>query len=382
MLLDCARICTTSARSGQTLTLPRQEIDWQYLFSSAAAHGMLPVLYQQLAVLERGAVPQAVLVSLRAEFQRNAWRSMALTREMLDLLTVLEAAGIPAVPVKGPLLASLLYGNVALRQFTDLDLLIRRRDVIRAKDALLARGYQQPYPLTAAQELHHLRFHREYGLVRSDGRVLVELQWEIAERYFSFPLGLDSVWERLQLASLAGKPVSSLATEDLLLLLCAHGAKHLWHRLAWICDVARLLEVRPHIDWDGLLRQARALGGEWMLLLGLSLASELREARLPVEIERKVHGRRAIASLASQVWRNLFEPGSEDPGLLQSCAFHLRTRERWRDRAGYCFRLATTPTLADYRLVSLPPIAASFYYAIRPARLVGTYAQKVFPRRA
>jgi hypothetical protein len=364
------------------LAVRQQEIDWQYLFRSAARHRVVPILYQQLAALEGGAVPDAVLDSLRAEFQRNAWRSMALTREMLDLLTALEAVGIPAVPVKGPLLASLLYGSVALRQFTDLDLLIRRRDVLRAKGALLDRGYRQPYPLTAAQEMHHLRFHREYGLVRSDGRILLELQWELAEGYFSFPLTLDSLWERLEPASLAGKPVLSLATEDLLLMLCAHGAKHVWHRLAWICDVARLLEVQPDIDWDRVLRQARDLGSEWMLFLGLSLASELLGARLAPEIARKVHGRRIIVSLASQVSRNLFEPESEDPGLLRSCVFHLRSRERWRDRVGYCFRLATTPTLSDYGLFSLPPGLASFYYVVRPVRMAGTYAQKVFPTRS
>ena len=69
-------------------------------------------------------------------------------------------------------------------------------------------------------------------------------------------------WESLRTVTLAGRRVHTLAPEPLLLFLCSHGAKHMFERLGWICDVARFLIVTPDLDWPAILtaaRHARAL---------------------------------------------------------------------------------------------------------------------------
>jgi len=50
-----------------------------------------------------------------------------LTKELLELLTLFEAHCIPASPYKGPALAIMAYGNLALRQFSDLNILVHKR---------------------------------------------------------------------------------------------------------------------------------------------------------------------------------------------------------------------------------------------------------------
>jgi hypothetical protein len=52
--------------------------------------------------------------------------------------------------------------------------------------------------------------------------------------------------------------VMALVGEDLLLILCAHGAKHLWMALGWICDVAELLRVHRDMNWPDILEEARS----------------------------------------------------------------------------------------------------------------------------
>ncbi len=155
-----------------------------------------------------------------------------------------------------------------------------------------------------------------------------------------------------------------------MLVLCAHGAKHLWERLEWICDVAELLRRVPLSDGDGLLERARALGAERMLLLGLRLAVDLLGAPLPERLQRNVAANPVVAALAEQVRERLFRhtPGAlPDPWELR--AFHLRVRERWRDRARYVWYVVTTPNAADWRIVRLPPSLSVLYYALRPLRL-------------
>src|ERR1700681_921232 len=64
-----------------------------------------------------------------------------LTGKLLRLLELFQAAEIPVIPLKGPVLAQILYGDPVLREFEDLDLLVRKRDVLRALQLLNAHGY-------------------------------------------------------------------------------------------------------------------------------------------------------------------------------------------------------------------------------------------------
>jgi hypothetical protein len=90
-------------------------------------------LYQSLNTTCPEAVPKANLAQLRNYFHANAQRNLFLTQELLKLLTLFKTNGISAIPYKGPVLAVAVYGNLALRQFGDLDILVHKRDVLRAK---------------------------------------------------------------------------------------------------------------------------------------------------------------------------------------------------------------------------------------------------------
>jgi hypothetical protein len=210
--------------------------------------------------------------------------------------------------------------------------------------------------------------------------VIIELHWRITERYFSFPLDPQGLWDRRVRVSLAGKEIWTFSPEDLLLVLCVHGTKHLWGRLLWICDVARMLCAYPSMNWPRLIAEARALGSERMLRLGLFLANELLGAPLPVEVERGTRADLVVASLTTRLRSWLFVDPEQQPGTLASIPFHLKARERWRDRMRYCLRLALTTTAGDWALVRLPSPFFPLYYLLRPIRLVGTYGTELLRR--
>jgi hypothetical protein len=170
---------------------------------------------------------------------------------------------------------------------------------------------------------------------------------------------------------LAGTQLPSLAPEDMLLTLCAHGASHCWTHLSMICDIAELLRSQKHLDWQQICRRAGSLGSLRMVLLGLSLAHELLGADLPAEITSQAKADRLLEPLVQQVHKGLISATTE-LGMLKTVLFHLRARERWRDRVRYCFRLAAMPTKEDYDL-PLPASLAFLYYLIRPLRLAGKY---------
>ena len=216
LLLCCARICEDSDRDACIRALLGKEIDWSYLLSTALPHGMMPLLYWHLNATCPDAVPKAAMEQLREHFRDNARRNLFLTGELLRLLNLFEAQGITAIPYKGPALAASVYGNIALRNFSDLDVLVHRQVVPRSKELLISSGYQPAHQLTNAQEAAFLRYECDRPFTRDDGASIVELHWEIMPRRLSFPLDTELLWERLVSISLGGKVVPTLSPEDLL----------------------------------------------------------------------------------------------------------------------------------------------------------------------
>lgn len=94
---------------------------------------------------------------------------------------------------------------------------------------------------------------------------------------------------------------------------------------------------------------------------------------------------RAVKVLAAQVRERLFHEASGPPGTFEEfmfLPFHLRMRERVRDRIRYCIRRAVTPNANDWALLPLPTSFYPLYYVLRPIRFAGKYGRRVVERFA
>ncbi len=381
LLLGAARTTLDAEQADGLRELCRSPLDWSELLETAHRQGVLPLLYRNLAAICPEAVPPSILDRLRGRFRESAANSLLLVGELVRILDLLEARHIPAIPYKGPLLALRAYRHVTLRPFGDLDILIRRHDVLRAKEILCVSGYRPELVLSRAEEGAHLARQCEYNFSGDGGRVWVELHWEVVPRLFSSPIDQGKLWECAEWTSLQGRPVQTLSAEHALLVVCVHGAKHLWTRLKWICDVAELIDASPDLRWGALLAEARARGGERMLLLGLALANALLATALPPGVLGRIGADRTVAALARLVQEWLFgedENGAPPPQSLGRLSFYLRMRERPADRARHCIQLATSPTIGDWRWLSLPGRLAFLYPVLRPFRLLGKFGPRLF----
>jgi len=364
LLLSCVRPDLNAERVKRIRALVQAQMDWDRLLRLARQHGVVPLLYRSLSASCPESVPQDSFNRLRDRFQANARRNVFLTRELLRLLSVFEAHEIAALPLKGPVLAVSAYGDLALRQFSDLDILVHRRDVPRAGELLLSQGYCPRGHQTSAQKAACLQAQFHHKFMRSD-EALVELHWGLIEWQFSSSLDLDRVWERLETISLAGTAVRNLSPEDMLLFLCVHAAKpaHRWQRLGWICDVAGLLHTHQGLDWGRVMAEAHRLGSERRLLLGLRLAGELLGAALPEPVRGKMQSAPVVQALAAQVCERL---GGSDGNrhTLEGPRFDLQVMERRRDRARFLLRSVLASTAIKWALRS--PVGL----LVRPYRLL------------
>jgi hypothetical protein len=377
----CARTVLTSEQALMIRRAAGAVTDWEGQIRRAGFHGLLPLLALHLDAAGAD-VPDEVLGRLRDALRRNTKRNVALTAELLAVLSALEARGIRAVPYKGPVLAAAVYSHLGLREFGDLDVLVPREQVATAAGVLVRRGYRPRFELSPSQEAALLATRYEHPFRRLADGAMVEVQWGIVPSYFGVPLDHARLWGRAEEVTIGARRVRSLRPEDLLVVLTVHGAKHLWRRLAWVCDVAELVRARRDLDWGALEREVDRLRVRRILLLGLGLARDVLGAPLPARVEAWLHEEPAVERLEAQVvdaWRRRPETW---PGVIEGVGFHLRARERWGDRLRYGIGLATSTTPGDWDLLTLPSGLFPLYYPLRAIRLVAKYGWQARRRLA
>jgi len=365
LLLGCAR---TRASAGLR-ELAATEVDWEYLFLLARRHAVVPLLYLQLERHASDLIPAEKLSQLKKHYLENSARNSILTAELCRLLTSFAAFGIEAIPYKGPVLALFAYDNLALRRFVDLDVIVKKDDVLKAREILLARGYTPSKSLSLGQQELLLRTQHNMQFSRDNHRLIVELHWEVAPHLFASTVDANSLWQDLATIDLQGMQVRTLSAEDLLFSLCVHGSRHLWERLGWICDVAELISRRD-FDWNALLKRAADADNERMFLLGLYLAEQLLDAPLPPEVKQRCDADERLPSLAENIVEHLFSGTTHVPATTREIfKYNLDVRKTLNARARYLLHMLR-PTDSDLGSHSLPARLSFAYYLTRPFRLL------------
>jgi hypothetical protein len=369
LLLHCARTIAPDHIATRIRNVASKAIDWQYLFQLARRHSILPLLYLQLDRHASDLVPSEHLAQLKKNYLENVARNTVLTAELCRLITRFAGSDIDAIPYKGPALALFAYGNVALRRFVDLDVIVKKTDVLKAREILLDEDYTPAKSLSLNQQELLLRTQHNMQFSRDNHRLIVELHWEVAPHLFASTVNSDQLWNDLVSIDLNGIEVKTLSAADLLFSLCIHGSRHLWERLGWICDIAELL-ARHDFDWPTLLKRASQADSERMFLLGLYLAERLLEAPLPPEVKQRCDSDPRLASLAGNVVKNLFNGPTHVPATSSEIfKYNIGVRKTLGARARYILYMLR-PTDGDLGTHSLPESLSFGYYLARPFRLL------------
>lgn len=351
--------CCGHAGQLDITSLLTPDLDWQRVLESAEHHRLIPAMHSALS--GKNGVPSTV----RVRAHKRAWRVLHFTVELTKIARCFEQRGIEFLAHKGPALAQLLYGNPAMRQFGDLDVIVRSRDFARAKHALMESGYDPGLRLSPRQEKSFLQSGYECSFGLNSERNLVELQWQIVPRFCSINFDIDALFSRSARIDLDGMSLRTLGGEDLLLVLCVHAAKHEWAELGMLRDIATLAQFS--LDWNWIVAEARRLGILKILQVSLLAVGDLFRASLPIQLPPPTQGAAELASAIVRRLQHNYEPETESTRYFRA---QLQTRERWRDRARFVWRLATTPSVQEWRAVQIPERYFALYRGVRIGRLM------------
>ncbi|HTW89113.1 MAG TPA: nucleotidyltransferase family protein [Candidatus Binataceae bacterium] len=370
VLACCAAGPDAIATGSNSAVPPAANLDWRRVIDLALGEGVMPSVYRFLAGYRAEDIPEHAMRELRFHFQGNSLRNRLLARELSRLTALLESHGITPIAFKGPLLAQMAYGDVALRQFSDLDLLVPRSEMPRVIEVLDKQGFS-PQLSSPAIVTNGFFQASEDAFIKPGTMTVIDLHWDLMPRYFPFAPAAEQVRRRAIRQRLEDGEVWAPALHHQMLIACVHGTKHGWPSLGAIADVAALLRIENGYDWPGLYDEAAALGSLPMLLLGLRLAHAALAARVPDSAVEMARRDPIVSSLAPRLLDSLFA-SYEDPRIsfFHDWMVPLRAIGRRRAQLAYVVDRAFAPTFDDWQFVRLPGPLFPLYYPLRPLRLL------------
>jgi hypothetical protein len=370
LLLSCARTQVTPEISDRIRTLVKKQVDWIELIRLAMRHDVMTLLYRNLQQVCPDSVPENILGPLGARHRERAREAQRRVEALVRITSLFEEQGILAVPYKGPALAQRLYGDLSLRGFGDLDIMILERDVPRAKELTQLLGYEVMFLNDTVQLAEHVRANRELIFSNPSDGAQLELHWRFALQSLCVKDDPGRFLQYFERIGLGGSQVLSLPLEVYLLILSLHATKHKWRQLKLICDIAEILGHNS-VDWNYVIREAHDLGLERMLAVGVLLAEAPLEAVIPAELARGLQIDHTARALAAQVRRSLFTEPDEDWSAHADFYFQVKIRERLRDKASMLHRNLPSilaPNERDRQFLSIPEQLSTLYYFVKPFR--------------
>jgi hypothetical protein len=332
------------------LDLMRAELEGPYLAAEeamrvldlAAEENVLPWAAACLRAQTHCGAPE--LDARVRSIERDARISAFVWSETLrSTLAEFHRRGVSVISLKGPWLAQRLYGNTALRLYSDLDLLVRRADFARSEELLSGLGF------SAAGRRD------DYARTWTRGSIILELHDDV-ENPLAFDFGIEAVWGRAQLAEFNGVPARLLAPSDELRFLCLHGARHRFERLSHVLDL--VLAFRQLAKPQSVTQPERHRDSERMLALGCMMAARLDPQVVDVEARyTSIPDRESLEKTAERLWQErMREPAPMLDWRMKHLFLLLIERNGWY-RLLACVRYL--------RILSTRLIAADFAFAAR-----------------
>jgi len=294
------------------------------LLRAAAREGLLGLLARSATNPHRELQIKAAAIEAHGAF---------MLAELARIAAAFEEARIPLLAFKGPVLSQQLYGHPGLRSFSDLDVIVSPRDADAGERLVRKLGYRDAEPLGDAERMTNRRFAGE-SLFTNDGNgVLLDFHTLFSNQQFPIRLAFDDVWERR--TSVAGIPTFS--DVDLVLLTCSHAAKHLWHKLEYLAQIAAL--ARMPIDWREVERRAREARVWRQVALSFALAREALGIDVPIDAD-PTRIKAIVGKAHDATGRDLFLLFDRRIDVLRSLALSLfvPTHEDYRSALPWLYR--------------------------------------------
>lgn len=337
--------------------------DWPRFRTLARTNRVVPLVARNLPQVAAGRMPEDTAAWLRNAAERATADNRRVAEAMPSILTALAEDDIPAMLFKGPVLAA-DYGDLSLRQFADLDLLLPGERFDAGIAALARLGYAPVERFSPREYRMHRRYHSALVLNRPGGPE-VDAHWRLTPTTWGPAVDYPALWRRSVVRDVAGCAVRTFADEDMLAYLALHAAKEKWHRLSMVADLGEFIGGHAGLDWTAALERATRQGSRRILLLAATLAHRLLDTPLPAPVQQQIAAEPKLEPLVAEIVAGYTSEVFRRSVIFRLSRMRLQMLERRRDRLNYLARTVLTPRIRHARFLPLPALLSPAYPAVK-----------------
>lgn len=364
------------------------ELDWDHIRRIAGRNGVLPLVAWNLLNNFSGFLSNDQKSEAAEYLIRHTKKNLFSTLKLIEIAQALEKESVAILPFKGTVLAQYAYGNLALRHYVDLDVLVKPKDFDKAVDVLQHNGYR-PIEIgsSGGVKRKNLFFRRkkDLGMISNDGEIRLELHWKLSGSHFALPFEIDELWNRLEQIEIGGSRLNDLPFCDRFVYLCLHGSRHKWEKFAWICDLHELILINENsetpAEWKAVRAHAKRHGCEKVFALGLFLVQYFYKIDANNSCRAYVdEDNEAFVKIAREIENKNFSGATDPSDISDWYLYHLALKERQTDRIKlhiyyivWYLKLTFKPNSLDKQVFHLPDVFYPLYFVLRPFRLLFTY---------
>lgn len=258
--------------------------NWDYFTNIVLLNSIGPLLYINLSSAKnKHLIPAKTLMMFKQTYMMLLSRNMILYDHFKNAVCAFSEKGISVIGLKGIFLAEKIYKDIGLRQLSDIDILVRKEDVMQCRDILTGLGYQTKTRIKSefiksTYDIKHLP-----PLVMKG--VSIELHTKIHTDSFDFNISMDDFWSRASATTISETPCLQLNPVDLIIHQCIHLDVHIHSgkiRFYYICDIAAIIKhYQKEIDWQLLVTLTEKYNCKKIVFSYLYLCNKYLKTKVP-----------------------------------------------------------------------------------------------------
>ena len=259
--------------------------NWDFVTERLVSSGMGPLFYVKIPRLKNAdLIPARSVQRLKDAYYYTLSRSVMMYKVLNKVVTLLTGNDIEVMVLKGAFLVDALYGDVALRMFSDIDLLVREQDADRAFGLLQQAGFQSDPGDSMLTFLRDKAKHEHLPQLVYKG-IPVELHTMLHKAEDEYEFSPDEMWAHAQQVTLQGVEVKVPDWPDTLIHTSIHLNKHFRDgqiQMSGFNDIVNILEVhRDTLDWVEVIKRSMQYKCENTVFKYIMLAHSTYRAYLP-----------------------------------------------------------------------------------------------------
>ena len=298
LILLCARTKLDREVKNRIKRLLKTGLNWDYLLEKAEREGLSGLLYYNLKSYGERIVPQNVIEILEDRYFNITTRNLLFLKELGRALKAFKETGIPALVLKGAFLIEEIYKNPGLRPMSDIDLLVKRENLLQVHEGLKGLGYTTTdnyldyieKPISGY--LNSLFYYRK----ENEASIPLHIHWHLVNSsvpnyMFSSRIDMDGIWQETEKIKIADGEALSLAPNHLVIYLSEHALrmKHSLDRLILLCDISEVIEKYGNrLNWKKVIGDSFMFNLDRMVYYNLYLVKKFLGREIPSYVLKRL----------------------------------------------------------------------------------------------